>query len=39
MTDPERKWQIDTWVFVAFLAVITAIGAFFTLAHIFKAVG
>jgi Universal stress protein family len=39
MTGPERKWQIDTWVFVAFVAVITAIGALFTLAHILKAAG
>jgi heme/copper-type cytochrome/quinol oxidase subunit 4 len=39
MTGPERKWQIDTWVFVAFVAVITVIGVLFTLAHIFKAVG
>jgi hypothetical protein len=39
MTGRERKWRIDTWVFVAFVAVITAIGAFFTLAHIFKALG
>ena len=39
MTGPERKWRIDTWVFVAFVAVITAIGVLFTLAHIFKAVG
>jgi len=39
MTGPERKWQIDTWVFVALVAVITAVGVLFTLAHIFKAVG
>jgi hypothetical protein len=39
MTGPERKRQIDTWVFVAFVAIITAIGVLFTLAHIFKAVG
>jgi heme/copper-type cytochrome/quinol oxidase subunit 4 len=39
MTGPERKWQNDTWVFVALVAVITAIGVLFTLAHIFKAVG
>lgn len=37
MTGPERKWQVDTWVFVAFVAVITAIGVLFTLADIFKA--
>jgi hypothetical protein len=39
MTGPERKWRIDTWMFVAFVAVITAIGVLFTLAHIFRAVG
>jgi heme/copper-type cytochrome/quinol oxidase subunit 4 len=37
VTGPERKWQVDTWVFVSFVAVITAIGVLFTLAHIFKA--
>ena len=39
MTGRERKWQIDTWVFVAFVAVLTAIGALFTLAHIMKGAG
>jgi len=39
MTDPARKWRIDTWVFLAFVIVITAIGVLFTLAHIFRAFG